>query len=69
HETLPCGRPLGLAFTNENTLIVMHSYEGVYEVNLDSGDKKLLISRNEVIGKTVRKFISSLSFYLIECIL
>lgn len=56
HETLPCGRPLGLAFTNENSLIVIHSYEGVYEVKLDSGNKKLLISRDEVIGETVRKF-------------
>ena len=60
HETLPCGRPLGLAFTNENSLIVIHSYEGVYEINLDSGDKKLLISRDEVIGENVRKFIFNL---------
>lgn len=56
-ESLPCGRPLGFAFDiSENNLIVMQSYEGVYEVNIESGEKKLLVSRNDVIGETVRNF-------------
>lgn len=52
---MPCGRPLGTAFdVNDNKLIVMHSYEGVYEVNIENGEKKLLVSRNDVIGEIVR---------------
>jgi hypothetical protein len=33
----------------------MHSYEGVYEVNLESGKKLLLVGRDEIIGENVRK--------------
>ncbi|KAG5679181.1 hypothetical protein PVAND_008770 [Polypedilum vanderplanki] len=52
YELIPCGRPLGMNFdTLGNNLIVMHSYDGIYEVNLDSGDKKLLVSRDTIIGK------------------
>jgi hypothetical protein len=55
-ERVPCGRPLGMAFDAEgNNLIVMHSYDGIYEVNLESGRKKLLVSRETVIGQNVRQ--------------
>lgn len=54
-ENVPCGRPLGMAFdTIGDNIIVMHSYQGVFEVNLKSGKKKLLVSENNVIGVDVR---------------
>lgn len=56
YETFPCGRPLGMAFDtlDENNLIVIHSYLGVFEVNVKTGEKKLLASNEEVIGEDVR---------------
>lgn len=50
-----CGRPLGMAFdTIENGLIVVHSSQGVFQVNLGTGEKKLLVSATDVIGDEVR---------------
>lgn len=56
YETFPCGRPLGMTFDvlDENNLIVVHSFMGIFEVNLKTGDKKILLSNEEVIGKEVR---------------
>lgn len=55
YETFPCGRPLGMAFDvlNDNILVI-HSYLGIFEVNINTGEKKLLISNEEVIGDDVR---------------
>lgn len=52
-----CGRPLGLAFdTQGNNLIVADAYYGIWEVDLVSGDKKQLVSRDLVLdGKTVNR--------------
>lgn len=41
--------------TTGNNLIVMHSSQGVFEVDLESGNKKLLVSVKDVIGQTVRR--------------
>lgn len=55
YKKAPCGRPLGMAFdTLGDNLIVIHSYDGVYEVDLKNGNKKLLVSRKDIIGKEVR---------------
>jgi hypothetical protein len=35
-------------------LIVMHSFEGVFEVDLMSGEKKQLVSEQDMIGVDVR---------------
>lgn len=70
YELKSCGRPLGSAFDiKENSLIVIQSYEGVYEVNIETGEKKLLVSRNDVIGDNVRAFISINSFLLMHGII
>ncbi|XP_065074297.1 adipocyte plasma membrane-associated protein Hemomucin-like [Ochlerotatus camptorhynchus] len=53
-----CGRPLGLAFdTQGNNLIVIEPYFGIYQVQIKTGDKKLLVSLDQVIegGKVSRK--------------
>jgi hypothetical protein len=59
YETFPCGRPLGMAFDvlDEDMLIVVHSYLGIFEVNIKTGQKKMLISNEEVFGENVRNFI------------
>lgn len=49
-----CGRPLGMAFdTQGNNLIVADAYFGLWEVNLDTSEKKQLVSPNQVIGVKV----------------
>ena len=54
-ESVPCGRPLGMDFdTLGNNLIVSHSYHGIFEVNIDSGEQKHLVKNDEVIGENVR---------------
>ncbi|XP_065074296.1 adipocyte plasma membrane-associated protein Hemomucin-like [Ochlerotatus camptorhynchus] len=53
-----CGRPLGIAFdTQGNNLIVMEPYFGVYQVQIKTGEKKLLIPMDQIIegGKVSRK--------------
>ncbi|CRL06686.1 CLUMA_CG019603, isoform A [Clunio marinus] len=50
-DKAPCGRPLGMAFdTIGNNLIVMHTYQGIFEVDLINGNKKLLVSSKDIIG-------------------
>lgn len=57
-EKAPCGRPLGMAFdTIGNNLIVVHSYQGVFEVDLKTGEKNQLVSESVVIGDEVRSCI------------
>lgn len=57
YNDAPCGRPLGMAFdTIGDNLIVMHSYLGVFEVDLKTGGKKQLVSEENVIGVEVSQF-------------
>lgn len=52
---VPCGRPLGLAFdTLGDFLIVMHSSQGIFEVDLKTGKKNNLIDADTVIGVKVK---------------
>lgn len=49
-EEAKCGRPLGLAFdANKDNLIIADAYYGIWQVNLTSGVKTLLVSPNEVL--------------------
>lgn len=53
-----CGHPLGIAFdTQGNNLIVIEPYFGIYQVQIKTGEKKLLVSLDQVIegGKVSRK--------------
>lgn len=52
---VPCGRPLGLAFdTLGEFLIVMHSLQGIFEVDLKTGKKNNLIDADTVVGVKVK---------------
>ncbi|XP_055607284.1 adipocyte plasma membrane-associated protein Hemomucin-like [Uranotaenia lowii] len=58
HDERECGRPLGIAFdTQGNNLIVAEPYFGIWQVQIKTGAKKQLVSRDEVIegGKVARK--------------
>lgn len=58
YESYPCGRPLGMVFdTLGNNLIVAHSLLGIFEVNLETGEKKHLVKNDEVIGEKVSRFL------------
>ncbi|XP_005175371.2 adipocyte plasma membrane-associated protein Hemomucin [Musca domestica] len=49
-EESRCGRPLGLAFdTQGNNLLVADAYYGIWQVDLDSHKKKLLVSPQQVL--------------------
>ena len=53
-EKVPCGRPLGMEFdTISDSLIVMHSFQGIFQVDLKTGSKKQLVSEKEIIGVEV----------------
>ncbi|XP_036323266.1 adipocyte plasma membrane-associated protein [Rhagoletis pomonella] len=56
-EEARCGRPLGLAFdTKGNNLIVSDAYYGIWEVNLNTNEKKLLVSpQQEQPGKGINR--------------
>lgn len=54
NENVPCGRPLGMAFdTIGNNLIVMHSLQGVFTVDVTTGEKTQLVSEKDVMGDDV----------------
>ena len=42
-----CGRPLGMRFTNNGSLIVVDAYKGLFSVNTTTGDKTLLFKPQE----------------------
>ncbi|XP_062706485.1 adipocyte plasma membrane-associated protein Hemomucin-like [Aedes albopictus] len=53
-----CGHPLGIAFdTQGNNLIVIEPYFGIYQVQIKTGQKKLLVPLDQIIegGKKSRK--------------
>ena len=37
-----CGRPLGMRFNNNDSLIVTDAYKGLFSINTITGEKKLL---------------------------
>jgi hypothetical protein len=52
-----CGRPLGMAFdVNPDNLIVMDTSNGIYELNMKTGEKRHLVSEKAEIGSNVRTF-------------
>lgn len=55
YEESRCGRPLGLAFdTLGNSLIIADAYYGIWQVDLDNGKKKILVSpQEELEGKDI----------------
>ncbi|XP_011181078.2 adipocyte plasma membrane-associated protein Hemomucin [Zeugodacus cucurbitae] len=56
-EEARCGRPLGLAFdTQGNNLIVSDAYYGIWQIDLNTNQKKLLISpQQELPGKDIQR--------------
>uniref|UniRef100_A0A8D8IIP6 Adipocyte plasma membrane-associated protein n=1 Tax=Culex pipiens TaxID=7175 RepID=A0A8D8IIP6_CULPI len=49
-----CGRPLGIAFdTQGNNLIVAEPYSGLWQVQIKTGERKLLVSLDEVLDGVV----------------
>lgn len=54
-KVVHCGRPLGLAFDTlkEDTLIVMDSSTGIFELNIKTKKLKLIILTNEEVGNEV----------------
>ena len=42
-----CGRPLGMRFNNNDSLIVVDGYKGLFTINVFSGEKKLLFKPQE----------------------
>ena len=59
-EKVPCGRPLVIEFdTISDSLIVMHSFQGIFQVDLKTGSKKQLVSEKEIIGVEVFWFLKT----------
>lgn len=56
-EEARCGRPLGLAFdTQGNNLIVADAYYGIWQIDLNTNQKKLLVSpHQEQPGKDIQR--------------
>lgn len=52
-ELAKCGRPLGLAFDGraENILLAADAFYGIWQINIDSGETKLLVSPWKEHGK------------------
>ncbi|XP_067617532.1 adipocyte plasma membrane-associated protein Hemomucin [Eurosta solidaginis] len=57
YEEARCGRPLGLAFdTQGNNIIVADAYYGIWQIDLNNNQKKLLVSpHQELPGKGVNR--------------
>lgn len=41
--------------TISDSLIVMHSFEGIFQVDLKTGEKKRLVTDKDVVGEEVRE--------------
>ncbi|XP_055615694.1 adipocyte plasma membrane-associated protein Hemomucin-like [Toxorhynchites rutilus septentrionalis] len=57
YDERECGRPLGMAFdTQGNNLIVAEPYSGIWQIQIKTGAKMLLVSENTIIdgGKVSR---------------
>lgn len=57
YEESRCGRPLGLAFdTQGNNLLIADAYYGLWQVDLGTNKKTLLVSpAQELAGKTINR--------------
>ncbi|KAH8332892.1 hypothetical protein KR074_003480 [Drosophila pseudoananassae] len=57
YEESRCGRPLGLAFdTQGNNLLIADAYYGLWQVDLDTNKKTLLVSpAQELAGKAINR--------------
>lgn len=54
-ENSVCGRPLGMAFdTISENLIVTDTANGIFELNVENGKKKQIVSSKVELGSEVR---------------
>nr|CAI5821469.1 unnamed protein product [Callosobruchus analis] len=59
YEERICGRPLGIQFDKNGKLIVADAYYGLFRVNVETGDRELLVSPDqEIEGKKTKVFNS-----------
>ncbi|NWT06230.1 APMAP protein, partial [Mionectes macconnelli] len=56
-----CGRPLGIRVGPNNTLFVADAYYGLYEVDPDTGETKMLVSTKKVIEGQKLSFVNDLT--------
>ncbi|NXO45568.1 APMAP protein, partial [Locustella ochotensis] len=56
-----CGRPLGMRVGPNNTLFVADAYYGLYEVDPDTGETKLLVSTKTLIEGRKLSFVNDLT--------
>ncbi|NXM68146.1 APMAP protein, partial [Serilophus lunatus] len=56
-----CGRPLGIRVGPNNTLFVADAYYGLYEVDPDTGEMKVLVSTKTLIEGQKLSFVNDLT--------
>ncbi|NWI56809.1 APMAP protein, partial [Calyptomena viridis] len=56
-----CGRPLGIRVGPNNTLFVADAYYGLYEVDPDTGETKVLVSTKTLIEGQKLSFVNDLT--------
>ncbi|NWI98939.1 APMAP protein, partial [Crypturellus undulatus] len=56
-----CGRPLGIRVGPNNTLFVADAYHGLYEINPDTGETKMLVSTKTLIEGQKLSFLNDLT--------
>ncbi|NWX28660.1 APMAP protein, partial [Notiomystis cincta] len=56
-----CGRPLGMRVGPNNTLFVADAYYGLYEVDPDTGETKVLVSAKTLIEGQKLSFVNDLT--------
>ncbi|NXD15711.1 APMAP protein, partial [Nothocercus nigrocapillus] len=56
-----CGRPLGIRVGPNNTLFVVDAYHGLYEINPDTGETKMLVSTKILIEGQKLSFLNDLT--------
>ncbi|XP_076055765.1 uncharacterized protein LOC143033951 isoform X2 [Oratosquilla oratoria] len=55
-----CGRPLGLRFAADGRLLVADAYLGIFAVNVETGEKELLVDPSKEIAGRVPRLIDDL---------
>ncbi|BFY99663.1 hypothetical protein BsWGS_02703 [Bradybaena similaris] len=53
-----CGRPLGLRLDSRGRLLVADSSNGIFRVNVDTGEKQLVVSSKTLVNGKQSKFIN-----------
>ncbi|NXA39325.1 APMAP protein, partial [Eudromia elegans] len=56
-----CGRPLGIRVGPNNTLFVADAYHGLFEINPDTGETKMLVSTKTLIEGQKLSFLNDLT--------